>query len=120
MPDDITACDMSRYWRLVSVSDCPVTGTFWVSRPDQQGTLVQAVKVTVWADPQRTWGRVVTDMIAWVKGDAVHLPEHIAGASASPAVLDRAEAIKAAVLAAARAVDWDHCPGCPKGRGYQQ
>ena len=76
MPDDITACDMSRYWRLVSVSDCPVTGTFWVSRPDQQGTLVQAVKVTVWADPQRTWGRVVTDMIAWVKGDAVPARAH--------------------------------------------
>lgn len=106
MPDDITACDMSRYWRLVSVSDCPVTGTFWVSRPDQQGTLVQAVKVTVWADPQRTWGRVVTDMTAWVKGDEVDIPEHMIDYRVRADVLDQLDDVKAAVLAAARAVEW--------------
>lgn len=108
MPDDITARDMSRYWRLVSVSDGPVTGTLWVSRPSGQTTLVQAVRVTVWIDPQRTWGRVVTDMIAWVKGDDVDIPERMTDPDVRSDVLDRLDDVKAAVLAAARAVKWEN------------
>lgn len=98
--------DMSRYWRLVSVDAGPVTGTFWVSRPGWRGAFVQAVRVTLWINTRRTRGCVVTDMIAWVKGDEVDLPEHMIDPRVRADVLDRLDDVKAAVLAAARAFKW--------------
>ena len=96
--------DMSRYWRLVSVEVGPVTGTFWVRRPDRRGAIVTAVDVTVWADDERTWGRNVRSMTAFVEGDNVRLgyiDPHV-----RDDVLDRSDDVRAAVLAAARAAEW--------------
>jgi hypothetical protein len=98
--------DMSRFWRLVSVEGGPVEGTFWVRRPDRHGVTVTAVDVTVWGDDERTWGRNVRSMAAFIVGDEVDIPEYVIGHRDLSRVLARLDDAKAAVLAAARAVEW--------------
>ena len=101
------AHDMSDYWRLVNVSGGRVSGTFWVSAPTARDVIwVRAVDVTVWADDDRRWGRHVTDMTADVKDGAVGLTAHMIGSPVREDVLEQREAVEAAILAAAQAVDW--------------
>lgn len=47
-------------------------------------------------------------MIAWVKGDDVDIPERMTDPDVRSDVLDRLDDVKAAVLAAARAVKWEN------------
>ena len=101
--------DMSRYWRLVSVENGRVTGTFWVDAPDKRGRRsVKAVDVTVWADDARTWGRAVTDLTAFLDGDGeVDIPPHMIREQVRDDVLAQIDAMKAACLAAVNAVEWE-------------
>ena len=98
--------DMTRYWRLVSVEG-PVSGTFWVTRPDKKrrGEIhVHAVDVTLW-DEDRNFGRCFTtkDVTATVTG----VPDlGIVRGRWADLTEDDAEHLKAAVLAAANAVEW--------------
>ena len=100
--------DMSRYWRLVSVENGRVTGTFWIDAPGKRGRqTVNAVDVTVWADDARTWGRVVKDMTAFIEGGEVSISPHMIAEQVRDDVLSQIDAMKAAVLAAVNAVEWD-------------
>ena len=98
--------DMSHHWRLVSVDGGPVTGTFWVQRPRRMGTWAIAADVTLW-DEGRTWGAVLIpgDLSAVVEGDTVDLVV-LRPRSNEEFVREREADIKAAVLAAANAVEW--------------
>ena len=43
--------DMSRYWRLVSNEGGDITGTWWVTRPDEKGEQhVKPIDVLMWAE----------------------------------------------------------------------
>ena len=100
--------DMSRYWRLVSVEGGPVTGTFWATRPDEKrrGQIhVYTVDVTLW-DEERAFGRRFTtnDVIATVIDGVPDLG--IVRGRWADLTEDDAEHLKAAVLAAANAVEW--------------
>ena len=99
--------DMSHHWRLVSVDGGPVSGTFWVQRPRlTAATWVIAVDVTVW-DEDRTWGLVLIpgDLSAMVKDGVVDLAV-LRPRGNEEFVREREADIKAAVLAAANAVEW--------------
>lgn len=101
--------DMSHNWRLVSVEGGPVAGTFWVQRPRlTAATWVIAVDVAVW-DEGRTWGQVLTygDLSATVKDGVVDIGT-LRPRSNEEFVREREDDIKAAVLAAANAVEWRH------------
>ncbi len=98
---------MSRYWRLVSVEG-PVSGTFWVTRPDEKrrGQIhVYTVDVTLW-DEERAFGRCFTtkDVTATVIDGVPDLG--IVRGRWADLTEDDAEHFKAAVLAAANAVEW--------------
>jgi len=99
--------DMSRYWRLVSVEGI-VSGTFWVDRPDEKrrGQIyVSTVDVTLW-DEDRRFGRCLTtkDVTATVVDGVADLG--IIRGRWADLTEDDAEHLKAAVLAAANAVEW--------------
>jgi len=100
--------DMTRYWRLVSVQGI-VSGTFWVTRPDEKrrGKIhVHAVDVTLW-DEDRNFGRCFTtkDVTATVIDGVPDLG--IVRGRWADLTEDDAEHFKAAVLAAANAVEWE-------------
>ena len=101
--------DMSRYWRLVSVENGRVEGTFRVDAPNKRGRrIVKAIDVIVWADDARTWGRVVTDLTAFINKDGqVDIPPSMIGEQVRDDVLAQIDAMKAACLAAANAVEWE-------------
>jgi hypothetical protein len=106
---DARGWDMTRYWRLVSVDGGPVTGTFWVTRPDEErrGKIhVYAVDVTLW-DEERTFGRCFTtnDVTATVIDGVPDLG--IVRGRWADLTEDDAEHFKAAALAAANAVEWE-------------
>ena len=98
--------DMTRYWRLASVEG-PASGTFWVTRPDERrGQIrVSAVDVTLW-DEERAFGRcfATNDVTATVI-DGVPRLGVVRGRWAD-LTEDDAENLKAAVLAAANAIEW--------------
>ena len=100
--------DMSHFWRLVSVEG-PVSGTFWVTRPDEKrrGQIhVSAVDVTLWDDERRRFGRcfATKDVTATVTDGVPDLG--IVRGRWADLTEDDAERLKAAVLAAANAVEW--------------
>lgn len=97
--------DMSQHWRLVSVDGGPVTGTFWVSKPDHRRQIVKAIDVSVWFD-DHTWGRHFTDMTALIKAGEVDILDRTIDERVRADVLTQLDALKAAVLAAATAVTW--------------
>lgn len=46
-----TGHDMSHYWRLVSNENGLITGTWWVTRPDDQGRQhVKPIDVVLWSE----------------------------------------------------------------------
>ena len=102
--------DMSHHWRLVSVEG-PASGTFWVTRPDERrGQIrVSAVDVTLW-DEERAFGRcfATNDVTATVI-DGVPRLGVVRGRWAD-LTEDDAENLKAAVLAAANAIEWEPLP----------
>ena len=103
--------DMSRYWRLVSVEG-PASGTFWVTRPDEKrrGQIhVHVVEVTLW-DEDRRFGRcfATKDVTATVTDGVPDLG--IVRGRWADLTEDDAERLKAAVLAAANAIDWEPLP----------
>lgn len=99
--------DMSRSWRLVSVEGGCVTGTFWVAAPSRKcRQVVKAVDVLVWVNEERIWGRVVTDMTAFVEGGEVHINPRMIDEQVRDDVLAQIDAMKSAVKAAADAVEW--------------
>lgn len=103
--------DMTRYWRLASVEG-PASGTFWVTRPDEKrrGQIrVSAVDVTLW-DEERAFGRcfATNDVTATVI-DGVPRLGVVRGRWAD-LTKDDAENLKAAVLAAANAIEWEPLP----------
>lgn len=105
--------DMSHHWRLVSVEGGLVTGTFWVTRPSEKrrGQIyVYTVDVNIW-DEDRGFGRCLTtkDVTATVI-DGVPDLRIIRGRWAD-LTEDDAEHLKAAVLAAANAVEWRYLDG---------
>ena len=101
---------MTRYWRLVSVEGI-VSGTFWVTRPDERrGQIrVSAVDVTLW-DEERAFGRcfATNDVTATVI-DGVPRLGVVRGRWAD-LTEDDAENLRAAVLAAANAIEWEPLP----------
>lgn len=101
----VTGHDMSRYWRLVSIENGPVTGTVWVTKPDRGEQHVKPVDLIIWDEGHHS-GMTITDLTAWIRDGVVEIPEHMIRGNARLEVLDRIEAVKVAVLAAASAVTW--------------
>jgi hypothetical protein len=100
---------MSHFWRLVSVEGGPVTGTFWVTRPNEKrrGQIyVHTVDVTLWDEDRNNFGRCFTtkDVTATVIDGVPDLG--IVRGRWADLTEDDAEHLKAAVLAAANAVEW--------------
>ena len=103
--------DMSHHWRLVSVEGI-VSGTFWVTRPDEKrrGKIhVHAVDVTLW-DEERAFGRcfATNDVTATVINGVPELG--IVRGRWADLTEDDAENLRAAVLAAANAIEWEPLP----------
>lgn len=105
--------DMSRYWRLVNNEGGLVTGTWWVTRPDDKGKQhVTPVDVTIWDEARR--GGVILksdDFTAFVKDGQVEpirvRARHI---HVTAEANERLPEIEAAVLAVLAAVEWDEVP----------
>lgn len=110
--NDVTGHDMSRFWRLVSVKNGLVTGTFWVSRPNDKRDeqIVKAVDVLVWHEKEHYSGRVINDMTAFIRGGEVDLPPHMIREQVRDDVLAKIDEVKVAILAAAAAVTWTDEP----------
>ena len=105
---DARGWDMTRYWRLVSVEGI-VSGTFWVTRPDEErrGQIyAHTGDVNIW-DEERRFGRCLTtkDVTATVIDGVPDLG--IVRGRWADLTEDDAEHLKAAVLAAANAVEWE-------------
>ena len=114
---DARGWDMTRYWRLVSVEGI-VSGTFWVTRPNEKrrGQIyVHTVDVNIW-DEDRRFGRCLTtkDVTATVTDGVPDLG--IVRGRWADLTEDDAEHLKAAVLAAANAVDWPADPEAGESR----
>ena len=82
MAPKVTAYDMGKFWRLVTVDGGLVTGTFWVSlgrSADSQAVHVKTVDVVVWADERRSSGRVLysDSLTAFIEDGEVRVPEHM-------------------------------------------
>lgn len=105
-----TGHDMSRYWRLVSNDGGFITGTWWVTRPDEKRggeQQVRPIDVTMWNEG-RHFGVVLEQgaFAAFVKGGEVE-PLHVRGRDHIVAeVRERHDEIVAVVLAVAAAVEW--------------
>lgn len=99
--------DLSDHLRLVLVIGSRVGGTFQVSRISRRlGVAVQAVNVTVWLDDKALRGRSVTRGRAYVKGGLADVKARSFDPEVWPDVEWRLDEFKAAVLAAAAAVEW--------------
>ena len=107
---DGDVADMSKFWRLVSVTRPRVSGAFWVARRGDRPTdraSVATVEVTVWNEG-RQWGRVLTtkDLTAWINDDGtVDLPKHMIRSDVRDDVEDAWDEMLAAIKAAAEAGD---------------
>ena len=109
--------DMSRYWRLVSVEGI-VSGTFWVDRPDEKrrGQIhVHTVDVNIWDEDRRFGRRLTTKDVTATVTDGVPDLRIVRGRWAD-LTEDDAEHLKAAVLAAANAVEWPVDPEAGESR----
>jgi hypothetical protein len=106
---EVKAYDMGRFWRLVSVDGGRVTGTFWVTLPDERGRAhVKSVDVVVWADDDHTSGRVLysDSLDVFVEGDEIRVPEHTIRERVRDDVLDAMDdVLNAARLALAAAAE---------------
>ena len=106
---DVTAHDMGRYWRLVTVDGGLVTGAFWVALPlpahRNQSVHVKTVDVIVWADERHTSGCCLdsADLTAFVDDGEVRIPEHMISKQIRWDVLDAMDAMKIAIRLAAEA-----------------
>lgn len=103
--------DMSRYWRLVSNEGGLITGTWWVTRPDDKRGGEQHVKpidVVMWSEG-RHHGLTLRsdDFTAFVKDGGVE-PINVRARSAhvEAEANARLDEIAAAVLAVAAAPEW--------------
>ena len=110
-----TGHDMSRYWRLVNNDGGLVTGTWWVTRPDDKRGGEQHVKpidVTMWSEG-RHHGLTLhsEDFTAFVKdGEVEPINVRSRHAHVEAEANARLGEIAAAVLAAAAAPEWPDEP----------
>lgn len=109
-PTNTTGYDMSNYWRLVSNDGGLITGTWWVTRPDEKRGKqhVNPVDVTMWNE-DRSCGLLLgcNDFTAFVKDGAVEPLQVRASRDYVTAEAEaREDEIKAAILAVVAAVEW--------------
>ena len=101
--------DMTHFWRLVSNDGGLVTGTWWVTRPDEHGKQhVQPIDVTMWSEGRHHGFTLhLNDFTAFIKGGEVEpirvRSRHSHIESEANARLDE---ITAAARAVAASVDW--------------
>lgn len=103
--------DMSRYWRLVSNDGGLVTGTWWVTRPDDRRGGEQHVKpidVTVWSEGRHHGVTLHSeDFTAFVKGGEVEpISIHARHSHVEHEANERLDEITAVVVAVAAAPEW--------------
>ena len=101
--------DMSRYWRLVSNDGGLITGTWWVTKPDNNGRQhVKPIDVVMWSEG-RHHGLTLhsDDFTAFVKdGEVEPIQAHAHHDHVTREANARADEIADVVLAVVAAVDW--------------
>lgn len=110
MSETPTAHDMSHYWRLVSNEGGLITGTWWVTRPDNRGEQhVTPIDVTIWSEGRHHGLLLKPDDLTVFLEDGVVEPitvhahhDHVTREGNA-----RKDEIEAAVLAVVAAVDWE-------------
>lgn len=109
-----TGRDMSRYWRLVSNDGGLITGTWWVTRPDDRRgeQHVKPIDVTMWSEGRHS-GLVLRseDFTAFVRdGEVEPIRVRARLAHVETEANSRLDEIAAAVLAVAAAPEWPEDP----------
>jgi hypothetical protein len=106
----ITGHDMSRFWRLVNNDGGLITGTWWVTRPDDRKgeQHIKPVDVTMWSEGRHHGLHLDDAFTAFVANGEV---KPIQVRSRHEHVQNEAEhrlsEIESVVLAVAAAVDWE-------------
>jgi hypothetical protein len=106
---ETTGHDMSRHWRLVNNDGGLITGTWWVTRPNEKGEQhVKPIDVVMWSEG-RHHGLTIQpdDFTAFVKYGEVE-PIHVRAHHdhVQREAEHRLDEIEAVVLAVIAAVDW--------------
>ena len=115
--------DMSRYWRLVSSDGGLVTGTWWVTRPDERRGGEQHVKpidVIMW-DEGRHHGLVLhsEDFTAFVRdGEVEPIQPRARHDHVNIEANSRLDELAAVVLAVAAAPEWPTEPTATEGTDH--
>lgn len=103
---DLTAHDMTRFWRIFTIQHGRVNGTFTVKAGKDRVHNVTPEEVTVYGDDSHRWGRVLhgTDLTAFVREDgSIDLPEHMIKESLRHDVLDAEADLLACIRACVEA-----------------
>lgn len=107
---EVKGHDMSRYWRLVNNEGGLITGTWWVTRPENGQQHVKPVDVVMWNEGRHAGVTLkFDDFTAWINDGEVEpiraraFHDHVTREANA-----RADEIAVAVLAAAGAVEWDN------------
>jgi hypothetical protein len=114
MSEPLTGHDMSRYWRIVTNEGGLITGTWWVTRPDdRRGTShVKPIDVVMWSEGKHHGLTLKPDDFTAFVTDGVVEP--ISVRAHHDYVTREAESrlpeIEAVVLAVIAAVDWPSSP----------
>ena len=109
MSETPTGHDMSRHWRLVSNDGGLVTGTWWVTRPNEKGRQhVKPIDVVMWSEGRHHGLTLKPDDLTVFVRDGIVEPisvlahhDHVQREAEH-----RLDEIEAVVLAVIAAVDW--------------
>ena len=77
---DLTAHDMTRFWRIFTIQHGRINGTFIVKAGNDRVHHVTPELVTVYGDDTHCWGRTLygKDLTAFVREDgSVDIPKHM-------------------------------------------
>lgn len=111
MSDAIQAYDLGRFQRIVQVDGSRIRGKFQVlsARDDRDEAWVSAIDVTVYADDDRSWGRVFysNDLTGSVKDGVAQLSKHMVASNKLHDVEDVWDEMLAVLAAAAAAAKFD-------------
>lgn len=107
---DTKGYDMSRFWRLVSNDGGLITGTWWVTRPDDRkgASHVKPIDVVMWSEGRHHGLTLHSEDFTAFVTDGVVEPIHIRARHdhVTSEANARADELAEVVLAVIGAVDW--------------
>lgn len=110
MPEQTKGHDMSRYWRLVNNEGGLITGTWWVTKPDdKRGTAhVKPIDVVMWSEDRRSGLILKADDFTAFVTDGVVEPISVRARHdhVTSEAMSRLTEIEAVVLAVIAAAEW--------------